>query len=445
MRKNITLAVTGDSSICKRVSVLNETCFLSIVKIIREVDVAFTNVESVIHDYSGPEVYPCESGGGTWTRAPSFMAEELKWMGFNLVSRANNHALDYSYGGMFNTSRVLDAAGIVHAGVGMNLAEAREPAYLDTKNGRVALISMSSTFSRFKRAGEQRADVKGRPGLNPLRFYYVVDSATIERIKDIAVNVLGMEFFQEDDAYYFVRPGLHNSVYKFVEDVRPGVRRAAWEEDVKGNLRSIREARRQADLVLVQLHFHEWEIGKGREVPAEFVPPFARACIDEGADAFIGQGAHTLRGIEIYKSRPIFYEPETFVSSGKVTRLPSDYYRNPMYRKYAKVDLRGHDATPLDALEARRAAPLQRVQREHPFERCAVVGVCTFEEDRQLIELKLYPCSKGKEIPMLADKDTGKKIIEYLGKLSSSYGTVINFEEGVGQVKIGPKKDLGMG
>jgi poly-gamma-glutamate synthesis protein (capsule biosynthesis protein) len=332
---------------------------------------------------------------------------------------------------------LLDAAGIVHAGVGRNLAEAREPAYLDTDKGRVALISMTSTFSRFKRAGEQRAEMKGRPGINPLRYYHVVNPENIERIKDIALNILGMECFQDDDTYYFVRPGIHNSVYKFVVNAELGIRRVAWKEDVAGNLRSIREARRQADLVLVQLHFHEWELGKGREVPAEFVPSFARACIDGGADAFIGQGAHILRGIEIYRDKPIFYEPQTFVSNGKVTRLPADYYLNVMYQKYAKVDLRSPNAMPCDALEARSAAPLEKLQKELPLEaRCAVLGVCTFGADRKLSELKLYPCSQDKELPMLADRDSGKKIIEHLQSLSSPYGTIIKFEEGIGCVKI---------
>ena len=34
---------------------------------------------------------------------------------------------------------------------------------------------------------------------------------------------------------------------------------------------------------------------------------FAKAAIDAGADAFLGTGVHVLRGIEIYKGRPIFY------------------------------------------------------------------------------------------------------------------------------------------
>ena len=40
---------------------------------------------------------------------------------------------------------------------------------------------------------------------------------------------------------------------------------------------------------------------------ADFLPVLAKAAIDAGADAFLGTGVHVLRGIEIYKGRPIFY------------------------------------------------------------------------------------------------------------------------------------------
>jgi len=68
-----------------------------------------------------------------------------------MISTAGNHSLDYSYGGLFSTWKALDEAGLVHAGTGMDLAKAREPAYLDTANGRVALISMCSSFAKGAR------------------------------------------------------------------------------------------------------------------------------------------------------------------------------------------------------------------------------------------------------------------------------------------------------
>jgi poly-gamma-glutamate synthesis protein (capsule biosynthesis protein) len=38
-----------------------------------------------------------------------------------------------------------------------------------------------------------------------------------------------------------------------------------------------------------------------------YVEEFAHRCIDAGADAVFGTGNHLLKGIEIYKGKPIFY------------------------------------------------------------------------------------------------------------------------------------------
>jgi len=59
-----------------------------------------------------------------------------------------------------------------------------------------------------------------------------------------------------------------------------------------------------ADLVLVTHNGHESD-GSDRYKPAKFIETYARACIDAGADAFLGHGPHLLRGIEIYKGKPI--------------------------------------------------------------------------------------------------------------------------------------------
>jgi poly-gamma-glutamate synthesis protein (capsule biosynthesis protein) len=65
------------------------------------------------------------------------------------------------------------------------------------------------------------------------------------------------------------------------------------------------EGWRNSSLVIQSIHTHEGH--KYFEVPAEFMQPFAHACFDVGADVFFNTGAHLLRGIEIYKGKPIFY------------------------------------------------------------------------------------------------------------------------------------------
>lgn len=91
-------------------------------------------------------------------------------------------------------------------------------------------------------------------------------------------------------------------------------------------LRRIDEAKRQADYVLVSIHAHEME-GETKEKPAEFLKTFARACIDQGAHAVIGHGPHIVRGIEIYKNRPIFYSLGNFIfQNDTVSCLPAEFY-----------------------------------------------------------------------------------------------------------------------
>src|SRR5271156_1039895 len=109
-------------------------------------DVLFGNMESTIFDvrhFSGA-AYSYE---GDWTNASlPAVAADLREMGFDLVSRANNHVMDWGIEGMRETGRRLDEAGIVHAGAGETRGLARAPQYYETPVARVALVSFASTF-----------------------------------------------------------------------------------------------------------------------------------------------------------------------------------------------------------------------------------------------------------------------------------------------------------
>ena len=442
MQSDFTLAVTGDSIINRRISVQTEDKFLSLINVIRDADVAYTHLETLIHDYDGPEVYPAAESPATWHRAPRFVIDELKWAGFDIVSTATNHSLDYSYGGLYSTWKALAESGLPHAGTGMNLGEAREPAYLETGKGRVALISMCSTFNNIARAGQTRPDVKGRPGLNPLRFYHVVDSDTLETLKQIALK-LGWAISKPGKAWLFSPAGRTMAFTKFVEGDKQGVTTVADKRDAEGNLRAIKDARRQADWVLVHIHNHEWDPDKGLSAPAKFVTTFARDCIDAGADVFIGQGSHALlRGIELYKNRPIFYDPGDFMSMmNTVTRQPDEFYQRPGYSE----EVRSWKATPADGFDARAAFP-KYLNPPGGYWSAPVLGsvvaVCSFGGERRLTGLKLYPFTLVNKprsqsgLPMLANEETARELIEYLSELSSPFGTKIEFKDGIGMIKL---------
>ena len=70
-------------------------------------------------------------------------------MGFDLVNRANNHAFDSEHQGLFSTSTFLDEVGIIHAGAGRNLHDARAARFVETSKGRVGLVGMHTLNGRI--------------------------------------------------------------------------------------------------------------------------------------------------------------------------------------------------------------------------------------------------------------------------------------------------------
>ena len=430
----INIVATGDSLITMRQSVHSEPRFLEMVDLLRGTDLAFTNLEMLLHDYED-DVYPSAESGGTYMRADPEMIEELKWMGFDIVSTANNHSLDYLYGGLTKTLEHLDAGGVPHAGTGRDLAEARQPTYMETARGRVALIAAASSFASFGRAGAARRDMRGRPGLNPLRYetYYVVREGTLETLKGLAEEMGLPRVVQPDDAYYLLNR-------KFVVGEEVGIHTKPHRGDMEGNLEAVRDAARQADWVLFSLHAHGGRMGEP-ERPAEFMEDFARACIDAGAHAFIGHGHHALRGIEIRDGHPIFYSLGNFIFQNEtVAKMPADFYE--------RYKLDPYSGTPADAFDARQKAPPRPGYPPHKWftddEKywLSLIPSMTFEGGR-LTGLKLYPIELGQAKPrsqrgrpMLAEPELAAKILGIIRELSKPYGTKIAVEDGVGVVKL---------
>ncbi|CAH8247897.1 CapA family protein [Paenibacillus melissococcoides] len=77
----------------------------------------------------------------------------------------------------------------------------------------------------------------------------------------------------------------------------------------------------------MSIHAHQPQ-GRSFERPAGFVVEFARLCIDEGAHAVVGHGPHIVRGIKVYKDRPIFYSLGNFIfQNDSFLREPADFFQ----------------------------------------------------------------------------------------------------------------------
>jgi poly-gamma-glutamate capsule biosynthesis protein CapA/YwtB (metallophosphatase superfamily) len=445
---DFTLALAGDTMLTRKLTPFKEERFLGLRQIINGCDAAFANLEGTVHTWD--EGTPGITQGTFMTTEPKLL-EDLKWLGINMVSCANNHAFDYGEGGVLANIRHLDEAGMVHAGTGKNLAEARAPGYLDTPNGRVALIAATATFRQWNQAGEQRPDLRGRPGINPLGFEatYHVDKAAFEQLQRMSLE-LGFEMNKERARKHFYSDKeipddkaaeLVLSGNRYVLDKGFSIATRANQRDVDDNLRWIREARRQADWVVVSAHCHEFggetlltARTRGElEETADFFTDFAHQAIDTGADVFVGHGSHFPMGVEIYQGKPIFYSVGNFVFQNEtVGFFPADAYER------FDLDLR---ATPSDFLDARTSGG----KKGHPSDPAYwenMFAVCHFDK-KKLKEIKILPIDQGfgrprpqRGRPLLAEGEVASRVIERVTRLSRRYGTKISNRDGVGIIEL---------
>src|SRR4051812_6554096 len=260
---NFSIALGGDCMLTRRLSAYDEPAFLAVRDRFRACDVGFVNLESVVRHWD--EGTPGITRGTFMTTPPEFL-DDVKWFGVNMVSCANNHAFDYGEGGVLATLDHLDRARIVHAGIGRNLAEARMPGYLDSKGGRVALLAMTATFRDWNRAGAQRPDLRGRPGINPFpsRSTYTVDREAFQALKRMS-RELGLDqtrardrthFYSDSEAPAYFGEELSIFGQTFLHGDGFTLTSKGSKADIDDHLRWIREARRQADWVVVSFHSH---------------------------------------------------------------------------------------------------------------------------------------------------------------------------------------------
>jgi poly-gamma-glutamate synthesis protein (capsule biosynthesis protein) len=416
-----TFALAGDAIITRKLSVFDEPEFLALRELIQGASAAFVNLEILFHNFE-PDAIPASESGGTYMQADPSIANELVWMGFDMVSMANNHTGDYGVGGLRRTTEAVEAAGLMHAGTGENLAEARAPGFLETPDGRVALISAASTFPDGSRAGHQRKDVRGRPGLNPIRYSrtYEITAEQMEVLRDFQES-LGRSRGSGDRIRMFSQTFQVGDEYRSVTTVNEG--------DLAEIVASVDAAKRQANFVIFSGHSHE--SGRTNNYPADFIVELAHAVIDAGADIYLAHGPHVLRGIEIYKGKPIFYSLGDFIFQNEtVPRQPSDNYEN--YRLEP-------EAVAPDFFDARQATGgfPSRPQVWESF-----VAMVRFR-DGELSQIELHPITLGHGLdrpqrgrPLLATGDLARKIIDETREYSEPWGTEISFENGIGVIRI---------
>ena len=364
---DVIITAVGDMIFNQQISTLPEPYHRQLLRLMQEADIAYGNLEFSLNAH--PEL---QRPFYNFRADPEF-AWEVAATGINLVSMANNHALDFGSEGLRDSLRALDLAQITHAGAGLTLDAAHEPGTttVQSRKTRFALLS----YMRYWTAKYRCVDPAGPclATINPATILTAGDGGAVSEVEGpVASDIEAME----DDVVL---------------------------------------AKRHNDIVFVALHNHDVSHHRAYGIQ-DHTPPndqiMYRKAVEAGADIVIGTGPHVLRGIEIYKGKPIFYSLSDFIYQ----------YRTP-------------DKIPVDLIH----------QRDGEIARPTNVSVWDRRDTRQTFEgvlvrmtvngeklrrIQLIPVTIDDEgplygVPRLAGTKRAAEIIQELKELSAPYGTTI--------------------
>lgn len=195
-------------------------------------------------------------------------AGAIREAGYDVISFATNHCMDWGREAFFQTIDVLKKEELQVIGAGKDISEARKPAIVEINGTKIGFLGYNSILPQDYYA------TKDRPGCAPMR-------------------------------------GL--TVYEPIEHDQPGtpcrIHTFPHRDDLKQLLEDIRMLRNQVDIVALSIH---WGIHFIPAVLADYQRDVAHAAIDAGADVILGHHTHILKPIEVYKGKVIFYSLANF-------------------------------------------------------------------------------------------------------------------------------------
>ncbi len=474
IKTSFTLAVGGDIIQTNPISHLIDPSVRGILDLIKTSDISFANMESNFADFRNQEKHV---GGLVGSKE---VAIDVKNMGFDLVARASNHSTGQGTEQMLKDNEYLQEAGLIYAGTGKNLEDARAPQYLETPKGRVGLVSMvmsqtgrvayqvsNTAAAGLEMASYQAGNMNGLPGANFLRVTptYVLVEEEFEALKKIkdgqnayvgdllekagkyntggkgeAVSAVFKNLFglpKSEDSLFF------NYQWYMAGEERCGIKYTMHEDDLRLNLRSIRQGKEWSDFMIATIHSHDNSTTANhldflQQRPSDFIVELAHQAIDNGADLFVVTGPHLLRGIEIYKGKPIFYGLASFIYQLWGTPAGPDRYADN------QVDSFYTETTPVEfnmdmwpPLSITKHSDLKNMESME-----SITAECKFDSGK-LIEIVLHPIEFGYDapisqrgIPRVPSPEVAARILNRMQRLSEPFGIKISIENNLGIIRI---------
>ncbi|CDR47750.1 CYFA0S37e00210g1_1 [Cyberlindnera fabianii] len=424
-----------------------------LVRALADADTCFLNAEFQTPKPDTPATY--NKMYLTSIRPEAF--DDLKDLNFKLISLANNHTVEFGWKGLLDTLEEVEKRGLIAIGAGRSLDDAKLARFYDAPTGRAGFVCASATGSHLAVASNNGSHTPARAGLLPLRWKpsYVLPEEQFKQLDEIdkllgtrhsmTVNAaVEIKDLVGPDRFTFGHIFESNlTIVKAKEGEKAHVRTTADTGDIARILKSIDDCVQRSNLPIFALHTHEgdnnnWYTTK----PPLFIQKIARQSIDHGAKAFIGHGAHMLRGVEIYKGRPIFYNVGSFLMEFEI----GDSFIGP--EMYANYGLDPYESRPSDLHNLRSYGPNGEnigFRSGRPFSVNICVELEIDEDNEDSFTFKIIPIDLGLDtrtnklkrgLPEWAKPDVANWCVTYLEEASAEWGTKFEYDEKTGYIHI---------
>lgn len=371
MPSSLTIAAVGDVFLNREDPT---SAFAHVAEVFDEADVLVGNCEGIYTDdpKSFPTVGVFRVMSGTRNAAPLVSA------GFDVMSIANNHVCDAGHQALLDMQAMLERQGIATVGAGGNIRQARAPCTIVRKGLKLAFLACTAVYPGGFEAKEQT------PGVWALRVH--------------------THYFVHPEAFGRTEPGAD-----------PAIRTFAFPEDVAALVDAVQSARKEADVVIACMHW-------GKSTRPALLTDYERACahalIDAGTEIIFGHHHHFLRGVEIYRDKPIFYGLGHFAFDmpGLETGLtPAQLAHMKRFGEFSIYPRAGYPLLPF-----------------HPDSRMTMIGLCRLSGSG-VAEVGLVPCeinAANQPVALEPASPDGQRVLAYLRDITRQAEISTSYHEG---------------
>ena len=216
------------------------------------------------------------------------------------------------------------------------------------------------------------------------------------------------------------------------------------QQDERDILREIRSGKQLSSFLVATIHWHQNRLAFQHysfdHYPADFEIKFAHDCQSTRAPTlFVGHGVHTIKGVEVYKGKPIFYGVSNFFVTQQMFRS---------WRDRAAMRPPTTLTGPIVGDSEENEKQWAWMQQPDNYE--ALLTSSHFENGK-LVEVRIYPVDLGETkdgqgglsrvgsevgIPRKPSAAKANDILTRLQNYSKPFGTKITIEDGIGIIRI---------